>query len=336
MFDIGIDLGTTSVIVYMAKQGIVMNEPSVIAIRKKTGQVLGVGSEAFNMIGKANHEIAVIKPIKDGVISDYKSTEIMIKYFVDKICKNSTVKPRIILCVPSGVTNVESDAVIDIALSSGARKVYLIEEPVAAAIGAGMDISKPNGNMVIDIGGGTTDIAVLSLNGIASKTSIKVAGNDFDNAIVKYIREKYNIIIGERTAQNVKKDIGSLIKYDGKEMVVKGKNTITGMPSQITVKRMDITPVMISIASQIVSVIPDVLERTLPDLTADILSNGICLTGGGALLDGICEYIEANTKIKTVVAEDAVNCVAKGTGMAFDYLDKLFDGFVEPSIYSRK
>ncbi|MDD4378211.1 MAG: rod shape-determining protein [Eubacteriales bacterium] len=335
MFDIGIDLGTTSVIMYIVGEGIVMNEPSVVAIRK-SGEVIGVGADAAKMVGKANPDIDVIKPIKDGVIADYKTTEIMIKYFVSKACKNTVVKPRIALCVPSGVTNVESDAVVEIAVKAGARKVYLIEEPVAAAIGAGIDLSLPNGRLIVDIGGGTTDIAVLSLNGIASKTSIKVAGRTFDEAITKYVREKYNLLIGEITAEEIKLAIGSVVDGEDATFVAKGKGLWTGLPAKAEISRKELVPLMQDIAEVIVSCIPEVMDRTLPDLVGDIYTNGINMTGGGSLIHGMDEYITKRTGIKAIVSPSAITCVAQGTGKSFDYLDKLFDGFVNPSTYLRK
>ena len=258
----------------------------------------------------------------------------MVKFFIKKVCRDSLVKPRIALCVPSGITNVESNAVIDVAIASGARKVYLIEEPVAAAIGANIDIEKPNGNMIVDIGGGTTDIAVLSLNGIVNKKSIKVAGDAINDSIIKYIRSSHGVLIGERMADQIKRTVASVCWEDGEDISapVKGRNLTTGLPCSLEISRSMLYDCVMKEVDQIVTAIKEVIEKTPPELVGDIYTNGITLTGGGSLLHGMDRLLEKQTKIHTALAEDPVNCVAIGTGKSFQYLDKLVDGFVIPSM----
>lgn len=332
--DVGIDLGTTTVIVYINGQGIVLEEPSVVAVNMRTNSIVSVGEDACKMIGKTPAHIKAICPLAKGVVCDYKVTEEMIKYFIKKICRDTLVKPRIALCVPSGITNVESNAVIDVAISAGARKVYLIEEPVAAAIGAGINISKPNGNLIVDIGGGTTDIAVLSLNGIVNKTSIKVAGGTMSDAIIKYVRLSHGVLIGDRMADYLKKSVASVYFDDRDDEVVqaKGRNLTTGLPCSIDIRRSMLYDCIMKEAEQIVTAVKEVIERTPPELVGDIFTNGITMTGGGSLLHGIDKIIEERTRIHTQVAENAVQCVAIGTGKSFSYLDILVDGFVTPSM----
>lgn len=329
--DIGIDLGTATVLIYINGEGIVLSEPSVVAVNHKTDKVLSVGEEAYKMIGKTPAYISAIRPLQEGIVCDYKVTEEMIQYFIKRVCKDKLVKPRIAICVPSGITNVESNAVMDVALSAGARKVFLIEEPVAAAIGAGIDISKPNGNMVVDIGGGTTDIAVLSLNGIVNKTSIKTAGDAFSQAIIRYVRLNHSILIGDRMADQLKKEIGSVYFTEDKTMVAKGRNLNTGLPCGVEISRSMLYNVLYSEAEQIVTAVKEVIEKTPPELVGDISTNGIVMTGGGSLLHGIDRLIEEKTTIPTKIAENAVECVAVGTGKSFLYLETLVDGFVSPS-----
>lgn len=333
MQDIGIDLGTATTIVYVHGYGVVLKEPSVVAVNTKDGSILSVGEDAHKMLGKTPGHIKALYPLESGVISDYKVAQEMVKYFIQKICKKTSIKPRIAICVPSGITNVESKAVIDAAVFAGARKVYLIEEPVAAAIGAGIDITKPKGNLIIDIGGGTTDLAVISLSGIAVKSSIRVAGNAFTQTIVKYVRDTYSVLVGEKMAEQIKIEIGSVFFDEDKEFVAKGRNLLTGLPTKITLTRKELYPCIAEIADQIVQQIPNVLSQTPPELASDIFDNGIILTGGGALLNGLDKYITQKTKTKCIIAEDPVGCVALGTGLAFDYLGKLVDGFVNPSTY---
>ena len=332
--DVGIDLGTATVIVYIGGQGVVLSEPSVIAVNLKTDSVISVGQEAYDMVGKTPSHIQAIRPLSKGVVCDYKMTEEMVKFFIKKVCRDSLVKPRIALCVPSGITNVESNAVIDVAIASGARKVYLIEEPVAAAIGANIDIEKPNGNMIVDIGGGTTDIAVLSLNGIFNKKSIKVAGDAINDSIIKYIRSSHGVLIGERMADQIKRTVASVCWEDGEDISapVKGRNLTTGLPCSLEISRSMLYDCVMKEVDQIVTAVKEVIEKTPPELVGDIYTNGITLTGGGSLLHGMDRLLEKQTKIHTALAEDPVNCVAIGTGKSFQYLDKLVDGFVIPSM----
>ena len=332
--DVGIDLGTATVIVYIGGQGVVLSEPSVIAVNLKTDSVISVGQEAYDMVGKTTSHIQAIRPLSKGVVCDYKMTEEMVKFFIKKVCRDSLVKPRIALCVPSGITNVESNAVIDVAIASGARKVYLIEEPVAAAIGANIDIEKPNGNMIVDIGGGTTDIAVLSLNGIVNKKSIKVAGDAINDSIIKYIRSSHGVLIGERMADQIKRTVASVCWEDGEDISapVKGRNLTTGLPCSLEISRSMLYDCVMKEVDQIVTAVKEVIEKTPPELVGDIYTNGITLTGGGSLLHGMDRLLEKQTKIHTALAEDPVNCVAIGTGKSFQYLDKLVDGFVIPSM----
>ena len=332
--DVGIDLGTATVIVYIGGQGVVLSEPSVIAVNLKTDSVISVGQEAYDMVGKTPSHIQAIRPLSKGVVCDYKMTEEMVKFFIKKVCRDSLVKPRIALCVPSGITNVESNAVIDVAIASGARKVYLIEEPVAAAIGANIDIEKPNGTMIVDIGGGTTDIAVLSLNGIVNKKSIKVAGDAINDSIIKYIRSSHGVLIGERMADQIKRTVASVCWEDGEDISapVKGRNLTTGLPCSLEISRSMLYDCVMKEVDQIVTAVKEVIEKTPPELVGDIYTNGITLTGGGSLLHGMDRLLEKQTKIHTALAEDPVNCVAIGTGKSFQYLDKLVDGFVIPSM----
>ena len=331
--DVGIDLGTATVIVYIGGQGVVLSEPSVIAVNLKTDSVISVGQEAYDMVGKTPSHIQAIRPLSKGVVCDYKMTEEMVKFFIKKVCRDSLVKPRIALCVPSGITNVESNAVIDVAIASGARKVYLIEEPVAAAIGANIDIEKPNGNMIVDIGGGTTDIAVLSLGGKVKATSVRVAGNHYDDEILKHVRNKFSIAIGQRTAEQLKKNVACCPqKADFDEtMEVKGRSLLTGLPIKVNVSTSDLYEPVMMLSEQIGTAAHQVLEKTPPELVADISNNGIVMTGGGSLVDGFDRLIEARTGIHTVVAEDAISCVAEGTGKSLDSLNSMTDGTVNLS-----
>ena len=322
--DIGIDLGTATVIAYVKGKGIVLREPSVVAVNSDTGEVLAVGKEARRMLGRTPGNIVATRPLKDGVISDYTVTEKMLKHFINKVCGRFIFSPRIMICIPSQVTEVEKKAVIDAALQAGARKVYLIEEPIAAAIGAGIDISKPCGNMIVDIGGGTTDIAVISLGGSVVSTSLKVAGDKFDEYIVKYIKKKHNIMIGERTAEDLKVNIGCVYpKIQDVEMDIRGRGLIDGLPKTITIKSSEIMEALEEPAFQIVDAVHSVLEKTPPELAADISDRGIYMTGGGCLVNGLDKLLSEQTGINVMIAEDAVSCVALGTGKALDDLDKL-------------
>ena len=322
--DVGIDLGTATVIVYIKGKGIVLREPSVVAVDRNSGDVLAVGGEARRMIGRTPGNIIATRPLRDGVISDYTVTEKMLKHFIGKVCGKSIFAPRIMICIPSQETEVEKKAVIDAAIQAGARKVYLIEEPIAAAIGAGIDISKPCGNMIVDIGGGTTDIAVISLGGSVVNSSLKVAGDKFDEAIVKYIKKKYNVAIGERTAEDLKINIGCVYpKIQDMEMDVRGRDLITGLPKTITVHSSEMLEALIEPAMLIVEAVHSVLEKTPPELSADISDRGIYMTGGGCLIDGLDKLLQEKTGINVMIAEDAVSCVALGTGKALDNLDVL-------------
>ena len=326
--DIGIDLGTATVIAYVKGKGIVLREPSGVAVDSNTNNVLAVGKEARRMLGRTPGNIVATRPLREGVISNYTVTEKMLKYFINKVCGKFFFSPRIMICIPSQVTEVEKRAVIDAASQAGARKVYLIEEPIAAAIGAGIDISRPCGNMVVDIGGGTTDIAVISLGGSVVSSSLKVAGDKFDEYIVKYIKRKYNVMIGERTAEDLKINIGCVFpKIQNSEMEVRGRDLVTGLPRTLTIQSSEMLEALIEPAMMVVDAVHSVLEKTPPELAADISDRGIYMTGGGCLVDGLDKLLQEKTGINVMIAEDAVSCVALGTGKALDNLDSL-DGKV--------
>ena len=320
--DIGIDLGTATVIAYVKGKGIVLREPSVVAIDNNTGEVVAVGNEARRMLGRTPGNIVATRPLRDGVISDYTVTEKMLKYFIKKVGGRTIFAPRIMICIPSRVTEVEKKAVIDAATNAGARKVYLIEEPIAAAIGAGIDISKPCGNMVVDIGGGTTDIAVISLGGSVVSTSIKVAGDKFDEYVAKYIKKKYNLVIGERTAEELKQTVGCVYpKIQEVEMEVRGRDLGTGLPTTLTINSNEMLEALQEPANMIIDAVHSVLEITPPELAADISDKGIYMTGGGCLIDGLDKLLQERTGINVMIAQDTVSCVALGTGKALDNLD---------------
>ena len=295
--DIGIDLGTASVLVYVKGKGIVLNEPSVVAMDKTTGKLLKVGAEAQAMLGRTPGNIIAIRPLREGVISDYDMTERMLREFIHKVAGVSFFKPRVIICVPSGITEVEERAVVDAGIQAGARRAYLIEEPVAAAIGAGIDITKPDGHMVVDIGGGTADIAVISLGGVVESASIKIAGDKFDEAVVKYIRRKHNVLIGDRTAEELKMKIGCVFpRPEEVTMEIKGRCLMTGLPRVFSVSSSEMIEAFEEVSSRILEAIHGVLERTPPELVADISTNGIVMTGGGSLLWGFDKLIESQKK----------------------------------------
>lgn len=322
--DIGIDLGTATVIAYVRGKGIVLREPSVVAVNSNTGEVLAVGQEARRMLGRTPGNIVATRPLRDGVISDYTVTEKMLKHFINKVCGKFIFAPRIMICIPSQVTEVEKKAVIDAASQAGARKVYLIEEPIAAAIGAGIDISRPCGNMIVDIGGGTTDIAVISLGGSVVSTSLKVAGDKFDEYIVKYIKKKHNIMIGERTAEDLKVNIGCVYpRIQDIEMDIRGRDLIDGLPKTITIRSSEMMEALEEPARLIIDAVHSVLEKTPPELAADISDKGIYMTGGGCLVNGLDKLLSEQTGINVMIAEDAISCVALGTGKALDNLDTL-------------
>ncbi len=316
---IGIDLGTATVLVYVKGKGIVLREPSVVAINRDTGEALSVGEDARRMLGRTPGNIVAIRPLKDGVISDYSVTEKMLKYFIRKVCGKFIFAPTIMVCVPSGVTEVEKKAVVDAASQAGARKVYLIEEPIAAAIGAGIDISKACGSMVVDMGGGTTDIAIISLGGAVVSASIKVAGNKFDEYIIKYIKKRYNVIIGDRTAEDLKINIGCVYpRMQRLEMEVRGRHLATGLPVNLVVNSDDMLEALKEPAAQVVEAVLAVLEKTPPELSADISDRGIYMTGGGCLVHGLDKLLQEKTGINVMIAEESVSCVAIGTGKALD------------------
>ena len=311
--------GTATVLVYVKGKGIVLREPSVVAINRDTGEALSVGEEARRMLGRTPGNIVAIRPLKDGVISDYSVTEKMLKYFIKKVCGKFIFAPTIMVCVPSGVTEVEKKAVVDAASQAGARKVYLIEEPIAAAIGVGIDISKACGSMVVDMGGGTTDIAIISLGGAVVSTSIKVAGNKFDEYIIKYIKKRYNVIIGDRTAEDLKINIGCVYpRMQRLEMEVRGRHLSSGLPVNLTVNSDDILDALKEPASQVVEAVISVLEKTPPELAADISDRGIFMTGGGCLVHGFDKLLQEKTGINVMIAEESVSCVAIGTGKALN------------------
>ncbi|MDU6877100.1 rod shape-determining protein MreB [Clostridium tepidum] len=323
--DMGIDLGTATVLVYMKGKGVILNEPSVVAIDRNKNRVLAVGQEAREMIGRTPGNIVAIRPMRDGVISDYDITEKMLKYFIGKACgKKKISAPRVVICIPSEATEVEKRAVMDAARNAGAKKVFLIEEPLAAAIGADLDITKASGSMIIDIGGGTTDIAVISLGGIVVRSSIKIAGDKFDDAIIKYIRKKHKLMIGERTAEDLKIKIGSAFpKGDNISMDIRGRDLITGLPKNLTITSDEMREALQDTVNAIAELTHSVLEKTPPELSADIADKGIIMTGGGALLTGLSDLIENVNKVPVHIAENPVSCVAEGTGKMLDYLDKM-------------
>ena len=321
--DIGIDLGTASVLVYVKGKGVVLKEPSVVAFDRDTNKIKAIGEEARLMLGRTPGNIVAVRPLRQGVISDYTVTEKMLSYFISRTVGKSLFgrKPRISVCVPSGATEVEKKAVEDATYQAGAREVSIIEEPVAAAIGAGIDISKPCGNMIVDIGGGTADIAVISLGGVVVSSSIKVAGDDFDEAIVRYMRKKHNLLIGERTAEEIKINVGTVYKRpENLTMDVRGRNLVTGLPKTVTVTSEETEEALREPAYQIVDAVHNVLERTPPELAADISDRGIVLTGGGSLIQGLEELIEEKTGINTMTAEDPLTAVAIGTGKYIEFL----------------
>ena len=324
--DIGIDLGTANVLIHVKGKGIVLNEPSVVAIDKKTNKVLAVGEEARQMVGRTPGNIMAIRPLKDGVIADFDSTEAMLKYFLNKLnVKGFLSKPRILICCPTNITSVEQKAIREAAEKSGGKKVYLEEEPKVAAIGAGMDIFQPSGNMVVDIGGGTTDIAVLSMGDIVTSESIKVAGDVFDNDILQYIKKQYKLLIGERTAEQIKMTIGTVFPEENRDesMDIRGRDMVTGLPRTITIHSKEIEQALHESVAMIVQSAKNVLEKTPPELSADIIDRGVILTGGGALLDGIDQLLMEELKVPVFVAENPMDCVAIGTGIMLDNIDRV-------------
>jgi len=323
--DIGIDLGTANILIHVKGKGIVLKEPSVVALEKNTGKVLAVGTDARRMVGRTPGNIVAIRPLKDGVIADFDITELMLRHFINKLkVKGFLSKPRILICCPTNITSVEQKAIRQAAEKSGSKKVYLEEEPKVAAIGAGMDIFQPSGNMVIDIGGGTTDVAVLSMGDIVTSTSIKTAGDNFDNEIMQYIKRKYKLLIGERTAEDIKIQIGTV--FPGarqEEMDIRGRDMVTGLPRTITITSDEVERALKEPISEVVQAAKSVLERTPPELSADIIDRGVILTGGGALLHGIDTLLAEELKVPVFIADDPMDSVAIGTGIMLDNIDKI-------------
>ncbi len=326
--DIGIDLGTANVLIYIKGQGIVLNEPSIVVIDEETKKPIAVGREAKEMLGRTPGQVKAIRPMKDGVIADFEITEIMLNNFIRKVNgKSFFARPRILICCPSNITQVEKNAIREAAEKTGARKVYLEEEPKVAAIGAGMDISKPSGNMVIDIGGGTTDVAILSLGGIVNSASIKVAGNVFDSDIIKYIRDKYKLLVGEVTAEDIKFKIGTVFPESKQEkMEVRGRDLVTGLPHTITLTSDEVEEALRESSHVIVNTAKQVLEQTPPELSADIIDKGIVLTGGGSMVDGFDKLLSHELKVPVFLAETPLTCVVEGTGVLLDNIPVLENG----------
>ena len=328
--DIGIDLGTANILVYVKGKGVVLKEPSVVAIDKVRNKVLAVGEDAREMLGRAPGSIVAIRPLKEGVIANYTVTQKLLSYVIDKVAGKSVFfKPRVMTCVPIGITSVEKRAVMEATTQGGASKTYLIEEPLAAALGAGIDISVPRGNMVVDIGGGTTDIAVLSLGGIVVSSSIRIGGDHFDEAIVRHVKKVHNVLIGERTAEEIKMQVATVSRDGRQETIsVRGRDMVTGLPTTFSVTSEDCRVALDDSVSSLIATVRSVLEKCPPELAADIVDNGIYLTGGGALLDGLAEVMSKETGITTHIADDPLECVALGTGKALENLDKLHPGTV--------
>ncbi|MBQ5329762.1 MAG: rod shape-determining protein [Oscillospiraceae bacterium] len=334
--NIGIDLGTANIMITSGAKGVVFYEPSVVAFNKRTEEIIAVGMDAYKMIGKTPEYIAVIRPLCDGVISDYDMADTMIKECIDRVTGKQIFMPNIIICVPSLATDVECRAVVDAARKTGARKVYLIEEPVAALLGTGADLSLPRGRMVVDIGGGTTDIAVMSMNGIVVKNSVKLGGNLFDRDMIKYVRNRFRIEIGERTAENAKIALAQVGSPDGsKKFTVRGKNLVTGMPGEAELTDFDMYKAVKDDLAKLIETVRGVLEQCPPELSGDIYDDGIVLTGGGALIAGLGELMTKELGVRVYPADDPIRCVARGTGNAFRYIDVLRNGFEKISNYNR-
>lgn len=323
---IGVDLGTANTNIYIEGKGIVIGEPSVIAMEKDTGDIVAVGKEAQNMIGRTPGSIVATRPMKDGVIADFDTTAAMLEYFINKVGTRFGQKPSVVICVPGGGTEVERRAVMDAAMLAGASDAYLIEEPFAAAIGADLPVNEPTGSMVVDIGGGTTDVATISLGGIVSGNMTRSAGDAMDEAIISYIRNKYNLLIGERTAESVKMELGSASLEAAKELdstEIRGRDLVTGLPKTISIDATDISEAIQEVVEDIIDVVKETLETTPPEISADVIDRGIVLTGGGALLNGLSEVISDRTDVPVFVANDPLNCVALGTGLALKHIELL-------------
>lgn len=333
--DMGIDLGTANTLVYVPGKGIVVNEPSVVAINTQTREVLAVGNEAKEMIGRTPGNIVAIRPMRDGVIADFDTTQAMLKYFIGKAYVRSMFgpKPRVVVCVPSGVTEVEKRAVLDAAIAAGAKDkdTYLIEEPMAASIGAGLPVEEPTGSMVVDIGGGTSEVAVISLGGVVTSTSLRTAGDELDSCIVSHIKKEYNLAIGDRTAEGIKLGIGSAYPSEEEKTIdIRGRDLISGLPKTITITSSEIMAALREPVFAIIDTIKQTLEATPPELAADVMESGITLTGGGALLSGLDKLISAETGIPVHIAEEPLNCVAIGTGLVLEHINTLKSVLVSP------
>ncbi|MEJ6951264.1 rod shape-determining protein MreB [Natronospora cellulosivora (SeqCode)] len=334
---IGIDLGTANILVFEKGKGIVLQEPSVVAMDTSSDKPVAVGTEARRMLGRTPGNIVAIRPLKDGVIANFEVTEIMLKHFITKAIKrNKLFKPTVMICVPVGITGVEKRAVIESAMQVGARKTFLIEEPLAAAIGAGLPIGEPSGNMVIDIGGGTSEIAVISLGGIVVSESLRIGGDRFDEAIIRYIRENYNLIIGEKTAEEIKMTIGSAFVDENKEYEVRGRSVVSGLPENLVLDSKETVKAFAEPTHAILDAVRRVLEKTPPELSSDIMDKGIIMTGGGALLDGLAKLLSKETDIPVFIADDPLACVAIGTGQALEEIDSLADSLMSSEKHSFK
>ena len=328
--DIGVDLGTANILVYLKGSGIVLREPSVVAIDRNTNKILAIGEEAKTMLGRTPGNIVAIRPLREGVIADYDMTQSMLENVIQRVAgKSLFFKPRVVICIPSGVTTVEKRAVLEAAIQSGASKTYLVEEPIAAAMGAGLEISESRGAMVVDIGGGTTDIAVMSLGGVVVSDSLRVGGDKFDEAIVRFVKKEHNVLIGEPTAEEIKMKVATVFKGNRQaEIQVRGRDLVSGLPTTIKLTSEEIYRALQEPVATLVSCVRSVLEKTPPELSSDIIDRGIVLTGGGALLDGMAELLQAETGIVTIVAENPLECVAVGTGKVLSSLQKLKDSVV--------
>lgn len=325
--NIGIDLGTSTIIIFVEGKGIVLNEPCVVAVETDTGQMIAAGQDAIKMVGRTPDYLTVVHPVTDGVISDYTVTEQMLRYFLRKVCGNSLFKPKIMVCMPSSVTSVEEKTIIDVLINAGARKACIMLAPIAAAIGADIDITKPHGSFIVDIGGGTTDIAVITLDNIAATSSIKIAGKEFDNAIIRYIRRKYDILVGDLTAEDIKKKLGAACRREVEIAIgARGRNFITGMPESFEVTSTDVYEALREPVEMIAAEIQHVMEHTPPELIADVYSDGITLTGGGSLLYGFAEYLTKAMGVPCRLAADPMNCVAVGTGKSLKNINKFMAG----------
>lgn len=330
--DMGIDLGTANTLVYIKGKGILIREPSVVALREDSNKVLAVGREAKNMIGRTPGNIKAVRPMKDGVIADFDVTETMLRYFITKAHKRTRlVRPRIIICVPSGVTEVEKRAVLDAAGQAGARKAFLIEEPMAAAIGADLPVQEPTGNLIVDIGGGTTEVAVISLGGVVTSRSIRLGGDGMDKSIVQYVKREYNVMIGESTAEQIKIDIGSALSENpDEEKEIRGRNLVTGLPKTVTLTQKEIQEALKNPVNSIIEEVRLTLENTPPELSSDIIDRGIILTGGGSLLQGLDKLLTRETDMPVFLAEDPLDCVVRGTGIALEEIDTLKNMLITP------